>query len=151
MSAKTMKIIIAVLAVLLLAGVVAYAATNYGSREDPLITKSYLEQVLKPQLESDLQERLDEAASEIFSSAPGEFARVELKSGQTLRCGVGSQILPVQGSVTAAGALSDTTAGSAVETGGALEANHLYLATEAGGVRAGGAAVVLISGSYLVD
>ena len=151
MSAKTMKIIIAVLAVLLLAGVAAYAATNYGSRDDPLITKSYLDEVLKPQLESDLQQRLDAAAAEMLSSAPGEFARVELKSGQTLRCGVGSQLLPVQGGVTAAGALSDTTAGSALAIGTALEANHLYLATEDGGVRAAGAATVLVSGTYLVE
>ena len=151
MSTKSLKIIIAVLAVLLVAGVAAYAATSYGSREDPLITKSYLDQVVKPQLEGDLQQRLDAAAAEMLTSAPGEFVQVELQKGQTLRCGVGSQILPVKGSMTAAGALSDTTAGSAVAAGGTLEANHLYLATEAGGVLAGAAATVLVSGTYLVD
>ena len=151
MKEKTMKIIIAVLAVLLVAGVAAYAATNYGSREDPLITKSYLDQVVKPQLESDLQQRLDAAAAEMLSSAPGEFAQVELQKGQVLRCGVGSQLLPVKGSMTAAGALSDTTAGSAVVAGDDLDANHLSLATEAGGVLAGSTATVLVSGTYLVD
>ena len=151
MSTKSLKITIAVLAVLLLAGVVAYAAANYGSREDPLITKSYLDEVVKPQLESDMQERLDAAAAGLLSSAPGEFARVELAAGQTLRCGAGSQLLPVQGSLTAAGALSDTTAGSAVAAGETLEANHLYLSTEEGGVTAGAAATVLVSGTYLVD
>ena len=151
MSTKSLKIIIAVLAVLLVAGVAAYAAANYGSREDPLITKSYLDEVVKPQLESDLQQRLDAAAAEMLASAPGEFAQVELLKGETLRCGVGSQLLPVKGSMTAAGALSDTTSGSAVNSGGVLEANHLYLATEAGGVRAGSTATVLVSGTYLVE
>ena len=151
MSAKTMKIIIAVLAVLLLAGVVAYAASNYGSREDPLITKSYLDEVVKPQLESDLQQRLDAAAAEMLASAPGEFVRVDLAAGQTLRCGVGSQLLPVGGGLTAAGPFSDTTAGSAVAAGQALEANHLYLTTADGGVTAAGGATVLISGTYLVE
>ena len=151
MSTKALKITIAVLVVLLLAGVAAYAAANYGSREDPLITKSYLDEVVKPQLESDLQERLDAATAEMLTSVPGEFARVELAAGQTLRCGVGTQLLPVQGSLTAAGALADTTAGSAVAAGEDLDANHLYLATEEGGISAGGAATVLVSGTYLVE
>ena len=40
MKEKSLKIIIAVLAVLLIAGAAAYAATNYGTKDDPLITKS---------------------------------------------------------------------------------------------------------------
>ena len=151
MSEKTLKIIIAVLAVLLLAGVAAYAATSYGSREDPLITKSYLDQVVKPQLEADLKERLDAAAAEMLSSAPGEFVQVELTAGQTLRCAVGTQLLPVRGTLAAAGPMSDTTAGSALAAGDALSANHLYLATEAGGASAAGTATVLVSGAYLVE
>lgn len=149
MKAKTVKIVIAALAVLLLAGVGVYAATNYGTRDDPLITKSYLDEVLKPQLESDLQSRLDAAASEMLSSAPGEFAQVELSAGQTLQCAAGSQILPVRGSLSLSeGALSDTTAGAAAAAGQRLEANHLYLSTEAAALRADAAAAVLVSGTY---
>ena len=129
MKEKTMKWIIAVLAVLLLAGVAAYAATTYGSKDDPLITKSYLDEVVKPQLAGELEAKLDEA----------------------LRCAAGCQILPVSGSVTAAGALSDTTAGEAVAAGAALSANHLYMATDDGGVTAAGAATVLVSGTYSID
>ena len=151
MKEKTLKIIIAALAVLLVAGVAVYAATNYGSQDDPLITKSYLDGVVKPQLESELQTRLDAAAAELLHSAPGEFATVELTAGQTLRCAAGSQLLTVSGSVQALGAFSDTTAGSAVASGGALGANHLCLATEDGGVRAASAATVLVSGTYRVE
>ena len=151
MKEKTLKIIIAVLAVLLVAGVAAYAATNYGSQEDPLITKSYLDEVVKPQLEKELQTKLDNVGSELLRSAPGEFARVELKAGQTLSCAVGAQLLPVSGSVSAVGALTDTTAGAAAADGAALSANHLYMVTESGGVKAAAAAVVLVSGTYRID
>ena len=152
MKEKTLKIIIAALAVLLVAGGVAYAATNYGSRDDPLITKSYLDEVVKPQLESDLQTKLDAAASEMRSSAPGEFRRVELQPGQVLRCAPGSQLLPVSGSFKAAGALSDTTAGEALIAGDTLSANHLYLTTEGdSGAFAGSVATLLVSGTYSLE
>ena len=105
-----MKLIIAVLAVLLLAGVTAYAATNYGSKDDPLITKSYLDEVVKPALESDFQTKLDAAAADMLRSAPGEFSRVELGSGRTLRCAAGCQILPVSGSLSTTGAMARASA-----------------------------------------
>ena len=63
MKEKSLKIIIAVLAVLLIAGAAAYAATNYGTKDDPLITKSYLDEVVKPQLESDMKAKLDAASA----------------------------------------------------------------------------------------
>ena len=151
MKEKTLKIIIAVLAVLLIAGVTAYAATNYGSKDDPLITKSYLDAVLKPELESELQMKLDAAAADMLRSAPGEFTKAELSGGQVLRCAAGCQILPVSGALSASGAMADTTAGSAAAAGSALSANHLYLATEEGTITAAGTAVVLVSGAYRIE
>ncbi len=151
MKEKVLKIIIAVLAVLLLAGVTAYAATNYGSRDDPLITKSYLDEVVRPQLESDLQEKLDEAASEMVHSAPGEFSQIKLKGGQTLLCAVGSQLLPVNGTLSSTAVLTDTTEGKTSTASSMLELNHLYLVTEAGGVSAEGAATILVSGTFRVN
>lgn len=151
MKERTMKYIIAVLAVLLLAGVTAYAATTYGSQDDPLITRSYLDDVLKPELEGELQTKLDAAAAELQRSASGEFSRVELSVGQTLRCAAGSELLPVSGAVSALNGLTDTTEGAAVASGTALSANHLYLAAEESGAAAAGAAVVLVSGSWHVE
>ena len=151
MSEKALKWIIAALAVLLLAGVTAYAATNYGSKDDPLITKSYLDEVMRPEIERELQTKLDTAAADMLRSAPGEFTRAELQAGQTLYCAAGCQLLPVSGYVSAAGALADTTAGSAVVAGTVLSPNHLYLATEDGGVSASGAAAVLVSGAYRIE
>ena len=151
MKEKGLKTVIAVLALLLVAGVGAYAATNYGTRDDPLITKSYLDEVVKPQMETELQTQLDAAAAAIRSSTPGEFAKVELRAGQSLRCAAGCQLLPVSGSVKALGALADTTAGEALAAGAALSLNHLFMATEDAGVSASGAATVLVSGSYTLE
>ncbi len=151
MKEKTLKVIVAVLAVLLLAGVTAYAATNYGTKDDPLITKSYLDEVVKPELEVELQSKLDEASADLLHSAPGEFARVELGSGRLLHFAAGCQILPVEGSVRATGAMADTTTGNPVGADSSLSTNHLYMATEDGGIAAISEATVLISGTYTVD
>ena len=151
MKERTMKVIIAVLAVLLLAGVTAYAATTYGSQDDPLITKSYLDEVVKPELESELQTKLDAAAEELRHSAAGEFSTVELRGGQTLRCAAGSQLLPVSGAVSAVGGLTDTTEGADVAAGSSLSVSHLYLAPGESGAAAAGAAVILVSGSWRIE
>ena len=151
MKEKTLKITVAVLAVLLIAGVTAYAATNYGTKDDPLITKSYLDEVVMPQFTEEFRSKLDAAAAEIMHSAPGEFAKVELKSGQTLYCSAGAQMLPVEGSLSAGGALADTTAGETVSAGAAMLVNHLYLAGDACSAAASTAATVLVGGAYRVD
>ena len=148
---KTTKICLTVLAVLLFAGAAAYAVTNYGSREDPLITKSYLDEVVQPRLEQELQNQIEAAESAIRSSLPGEFTELSLSAGQTLKCALGGELLLRTGSAKALGTLADTTSGSTVADAAGLTANHLYLAAaENSGMTASGACTVLVSGSYIV-
>ena len=40
------------------AGIGAYAASNYGTQSDPLIAQSYLDEVLGPQIERSIDEKL---------------------------------------------------------------------------------------------
>lgn len=154
MTKKQTKILIAVLAVLLLAGGTVYAVTGYGTETDPLITKSYLDGVLQPKLESELKEQVASAKAQMHSSVPGEFTELSLSGGQSLRCGAGCQLLLRSGSAAAAGdtgtALLDTTGGSGVGAGAALTANHLYMAAaEGSGLTAGsGGATLMVSGTY---
>ena len=146
------RIFVLALTVLVLAGVGVYAATNYGSESDPLITKSYLDKVVQPQLEQELDAALDGAQGELHSSAPGEFTELTLSAGQKVLCGAGGELLLRSGSAKTVGQLSDTTAGSAVSGGSTVTANHLYLAAEAdSGFAASGSAVVLVSGSYTLN
>ncbi len=151
---KNKRIIISMLVVLvlLLAGVAIYAADSYGSQSDPLITKSYLDSVVQPQMEAELKQQLSDAAAQMRSSTPGEFAELTLTAGQTLRCGAGCEILLRSGSASAAGELADTTAGAGVSAGSALSANHLYAAVnDSSGITAGSSVKALVSGVYSVE
>ena len=155
MSKKTVISLIA-LAVILLAGIGVYAAGNYGTKDDPLITKSYLDAVVKPELQKQLQTELNDAVNELRGGS-GEFTVVTLYNGQTVSCGVGTEIVPRLGSVKANGAsapaLIDTTTGISISAGTVLSANHLYMVSiEGNGITAAADNTkVLISGVYTVQ
>lgn len=155
MSKKTVISLIA-LAVILLAGIGVYAAGNYGTKDDPLITKSYLDAVVKPELQKQLQTELNDAVNELRGGS-GEFTVVTLYNGQTVSCGVGTEIVPRLGSVKANGAsapaLIDTTTGNSISAGTVLSANHLYMVSiEGNGITAAADNTkVLISGGYTVQ
>ena len=145
------------LAILLAVGVTVYAAANYGSQEDPLITKSYLDSVVQPELEKELETRLEAALSEMGPDGGG-FVLLTLQNGQRVTGEVGTELLPRFGSVRAYAydsadvALVDTTAAAAVMNGGTLSANHLYMITIKGNgfTAAADNTKVLIAGEYTV-
>lgn len=150
---KTLIICLAA-AVLVLAGVTVYAATSYGTESDPLITKSYLDEVLLPELEESFQQELDSA---LAGSGGGSFTVLTLSKGQTVTCEVGCEILLRIGTASVVAGdtpgLVDTTTAGTLNNGGALTANHLYMVTIKGhGITATANTVkVLISGSYTVE
>ncbi|MBR1660397.1 MAG: hypothetical protein IJ705_08770 [Oscillospiraceae bacterium] len=159
MKKARMKAILIGLAVLLAVGAFSvYAATSYGSEEDPLITKSYLDGVVKAELEKTLREELETAIGEARSSTEG-FTLVTLSAGQRVTGGVGTEVLLRFGSASAYAyssgdtALVDTTAASALNGGDTLLANHLYMVTiEGNGFTAGSSDTkVLIHGSYTLN
>ena len=51
MKKKTLITIALVAALAMVAAVTVYAVANYGSREDPLVTSSYLQDVVQPRME----------------------------------------------------------------------------------------------------
>ena len=145
------KLLIVGLALLLLVGVGVgvYAAGNQGSQSDPLITKSYLDRVVMPELEKSLQNALLELPEDPNA---GVFRTVILQEGQSVQCPVGTELLLYYGSATAQVKLSDVTAGATVYDGESLERNHLYLSRDTGaGVLATGAVYLLVSGEYTLE
>lgn len=155
---KKRLLICAAVAVLILGGAGVYAATSYGSQSDPLITKSYLDQVLTPDMEERFQAELDAALSAFEGQASGdEFTVLTLTQGQKLTCGVGCEIMLRIGTAKATGAdypvLVDTTNADSVSDGTALTVNHLYMVTIKGnGITATAATVkVLVKGDYTVS
>lgn len=133
-----------------------YAASSYGSQEDPLITKSYLDAVVRPELENTLRETLENAAGEL-RGATGSFTPVTLSEGQILTGGAGTEFLLRSGRASAAleddAVLVDTTDAAELSGSQALKANHLYMVPAAGGAVSAREddTLVLVNGFYTLD
>ena len=150
---KKWQIVILVIAVAVLAaGIGAYAATNYGTQSDPLVAMSYLEDVLGPKMETELDKQINEAANSLKSqsgAASRAFADEPHPPGQTRTGGEGCEIVLRSGSAAATGTLVDVTSGTELASGGSLTANHLYVGSGSG-VTASGNTTLLVRGSYTV-
>lgn len=157
MSKKKIAVIVlcAVLAGAML-GVGVYAAVSYGTQNDPLITKSYVDTVLVPQLEQQFAQEL-EAQMPDTPQAMGDFAVLTLTTGDKVVCGVGCEVILRVGSAMATGnevpAMVDTTSGTSFNAGTYLMANHLCIVTiEGNGFTAtSDVTKVLIKGDYSVE
>ncbi|MCI8424001.1 MAG: hypothetical protein HFF50_10835 [Lawsonibacter sp.] len=138
----------ALAAALTLAVLLAGTALAAGGQDDPLVTLSYLNQTVLPQIlsqvekntaqqQEDLAKRFQEQLSQYGStgsSATGAaYTLVTLTSGQTMSLELGCEVLLRVGSVTvsadSAPALIDTSSGGTLGSGASLLQNHLYLST----------------------
>ena len=124
-----------------LLGVTGAVAANVGSKEDHLVTYSYLNDTFK---------------NEVLAEANGGFVLVTMSSGQTLKGEVGTEVMLRVGTAVCTASstpgLIDTTSAGTLNNGAALEKNHLYMMTiEDRGVKATASTVkVLVRGSYTV-
>lgn len=158
MKKKTTVIVMLAIVIAMLAGVAVYAVANYGSASDPLVTASYLRDVVQPtmmdQYQSALNSAVDTAETQFsneLSSAVGSYQTVTLAAGQTLRGGVGTEVLLRSGSAVASSALVDSTSGSTLAAGGSLTANHLYFVqTDGAAVRTDADATLMVRGGYSI-
>lgn len=156
---------------LLAAGAAAFAA---GGTDDPLVSVGYLNKVFAPAVyekvdkavrdnEAALKADLDKAIDEKLqtSGSPGgdsaSFQVVTLSRGQTLTGQVGCEVMLRVGTAVcvsdSAPGVIDTTEGTTLNHGGALQTNHLYMVTIATrGVTATADVVkVLARGSYTIQ
>ncbi|MGI5935539.1 MAG: hypothetical protein ACOX7I_01860 [Oscillospiraceae bacterium] len=159
---KTVLILSIALALIIAAGLGAYAASNYGTSDDPLITLSYLNNKLTPELMKQFDQKLDGAVSELeallgFGSTADTYKLVTLNKGQVIKGSVGCEILLRIGSAKVSAAstpgLVDLTSGGTLNNGSALTSNHLYLVTiEGHGITAAESSTkVLVRGSYVIS
>lgn len=150
-----------------------------GSQTDPLVTMSYLTDVNTPAILKQVDAKLDsreqalvdkldgvadtyaqEVESLMGSSNGGAsssvFSVVTVKAGQQLLGSTGCELLLRSGSATCVAAsapgLVDSTDGSTLAAGGAVQPNHLYLITADGrGLKATADATVMVRGSYTIS
>ncbi len=139
---------LALTAACLCAGVAVAAG---GGQSDPLVTLSYLTQTATPDIlrqvedqgakqQAKLTEQFNQAIDSFRQQGQtptggqsASFQVITLKKGQTLQLGMGCEVMLRVGSATVSAqtppALVDMTTGGELNSGGALTANHLYLAT----------------------
>lgn len=146
-----------------MAGIGAYSATLLGTQDDPLITLSYLEEILRPELVKQAQETAEKKADELKDSfaeslskagklTAETYTEVGLVSGQLLTGDVGCEIILREGTATATGSLVDTSGGVAAGSGSGISENHLYLVAASGqGVSASSDVTLLVRGSFSVS
>jgi hypothetical protein len=158
---KNKKIALFIAAVLILAagvGVGAYAASNYGTKADPLVAKSYLEKTLTPKLQAEFEAKLDNEVKKLEDEISGldvaNFKAISLKSGQSLVTNSGCEIILRTGSAEALGeaGLSDVTEGALLTEGQAISQGHLIMAAVSGdGIYSIADTTLLIRGSYKIS
>lgn len=176
---KRTRTVAALAAAVAAAGVLLGA--SQGSQTDPLVTMSYINEVAKPAILKDVDARLDareqaladklgglitqyekDMEAKLSGATGGEalttsaFTVVTLKSGQKLLGGVGCEFLLRSGSATCVSAsapgLVDSTEGSTLPVGGAVQPNHLYMSTAEGrGLQATADATVMVRGTYQIS
>ena len=168
--------IVVIAAVTLVSGASILALANPGSQTDPFITLSYLTDVFRPQVMTDVKNteqemiqkfeaRIAELESQLQANPGGSgaagaaaaesFQVVTLSRGQSLTCSVGVEIMLRIGTAEGTGsapALVNYTSGSTLSAGTALTANNMYLVTiEGNGIKATADTVrVLVRGSYRI-
>lgn len=155
---RLVTVLAAVLILALGIGVGVYAASNFGTQSDPLVAKSYLDNVLTPKLRDEYDAQLnkefsvlDTKISNLAATAKGNFSAVALTSGQTLTTSAGCEIILRSGNAQAYGSLTDVTEGAALSGSESLAANHLCItAADGSGVRASGDVTLLVMGNYSV-
>lgn len=165
-----------IFAVVLACALVAVGAAAFavGGSDDPLVSVGYLNKVFAPAvyekvdkavrdneaaLKADLDKAIDEKLQTSGSSGgdSASFQVVTLSRGQTLTGQVGCEVMLRVGTAVcvsdSAPGLIDTTEGTTLNHGGALQTNHLYMVTIATrGVTATADVVkVLARGSYTIQ
>ena len=143
------------------------AAAEAGSAKDPLVTLSYLNETFLDSILDKVDQKIAARNSQIAQQGGGQasgggaasgavFSVVTLTSGQVLTGDVGCEVMLRVGSATCVSpsspGLIDETTASALNNGGALAQNHLYMMTiEGRGVRATAATTkLLVRGGYTV-
>ena len=146
---KKVSVLALFFALTVLAGVVFAAG---GDSSDPLISLSYLQGTFRDKVDRSVDSKLDTSDKAAYAQAESAlraaisaaeanvggnvadtFTERRLKQGDILSGATGLQVIVLAGNVTtqfSSGAVVDVTAGSEIQSGAALTANHRYLVAE---------------------
>ncbi|MBE6622052.1 MAG: hypothetical protein E7630_03765 [Ruminococcaceae bacterium] len=136
----------------------------YSSQDDPLVSLSYVNDVLGPEIMAQVLSKIETEyvkISDIGMASAGSYTYVTLKKGQTLMAKACCEVVLLEGTATtvvtssanvAAGVgISDLTAGTVNVNGSLLPANHYMVIPKADGrglVVSSDTAIILVRGEY---
>lgn len=131
-----------------------------GASDDPLISKSYIENQLMPQIKQYIESRLAEvgggSGGGTTAGTADKFNVVNASAGQQIICSAGTELILRMGSAsviaTEKGGIADTTDGFDLADGAFMPSNHLLIVpvSDGRGVRATTDIIVMIKGGYTV-
>jgi hypothetical protein len=149
------------------------SASTEGTVNDPLVTKSYVDSLLKggaqagqPQQPTITEDRIKELIADQLKTMPAttpsnsaSLTVVQLQNGQTLYAGAGSELIVRTGKTIAVSVdengIPDVTSGKDLAPGAAVENNHLLMFPREGrGIKAAPKNTqdifVMVRGSYTI-
>ena len=158
-----------ILVLLVLVGVLSMTVTlaaEPGSDNDPLVTLSYLNETFMDSIMQKVDQKIADRNSQIAqqlgaqtgntSGTAASFTVVTLSNGQILTGDIGCEVMLRVGTAVCVSpsspGLIDESSAAALNNGGALVQNHLYMMTiEGRGVKATAATTkLLVRGSYTI-
>lgn len=126
-----------------------------GGTDDPLISKSYIDTVLMPQIKQYVEGKISEVNTGAGTSQTADsFKVVEMVAGQKMICSAGTELILRMGKAniiaTEKGGLADTTDGYDLSNGTSMPANHLLIVPVADGrgISSVDKVLVMVKGSY---
>ena len=144
------KVIIAVTAIAVAAGGMLVLAEP-GDTDDPVVTKSYIVDVVVPQLKAYVEQRLSGGSSDSYSDT---FSVVNVNSGQKVIFDAGAEFILRKGHGTIIGneqgGIADTTYGYDLPDGSDMPSNHMLIVPrdDGRGFVASGDVIIMVKGGY---
>ncbi len=140
---KYLNIVVLVIALLSL---FVSASGEYSSKDDPLVSLSYLEDIFGPDVMSKIIDKIDGdyvKITDISSISGGEYTPVSMTKGNTFMASSACEVIVLSGSsvavvtshdnVTKGAGLSDLTAGTVITSGTVLPENHYIVIPKSDG------------------
>lgn len=155
---KRRRKFLAAMAVVCMLMMFTVALADPGTEGDPLISKSYIDNVLMPKIENLIESKLSGLGSSGNSSAgtAERFTVVNVDKGATVLCDAGTEVILRMGTATVLatekGGLADTTSGYDIANGSQMPPNHLLIVPVADGrgFKAETDVIVMVKGTYSV-